>query len=174
MDVATPIEKSFDGKTRPMVYIIRKANEKNVFDITDEIRAVQNQKVDESFQLLGEKITRFERFALNAPMFLKRFILWILDDNAKLRKKYMGTTGVTAIGMKGRFPGWVVPLGGTANTLFVVAGISKKPGVVNNKIENREYLHLTMTCDHDLIDGGPLARFIDRLINLMENGFELD
>jgi len=174
VDVAIPVERSFDGKTRPMAYILRKANEKSVIEITNEIRTVQSEKVDESTQLLGKKLSKFEKFVLNAPTFLKKFLMWLLNDNAKLKKKHFGTTGVTAIGMKGKFPGWVIPLGGVATTLFVVGGITKKPGVVNNKISIREYLHLTVTTDHDLIDGGPLVRFIERLINLMENGFGLN
>jgi pyruvate/2-oxoglutarate dehydrogenase complex dihydrolipoamide acyltransferase (E2) component len=173
VDVAIPVERSFDGKTRPMAYILRKANEKSVIEITNEIRAVQTQQIDESTQVLGEKISKFEKFALNAPIFLKKFIIWLLNDNAKLKKKHFGTTGVTAIGMKGYFPGWVIPLGGMATTLFVVGGITKKPGVVNNKIKIREYLHFTFTADHELIDGGPLVRFTERLVNLMENGFGL-
>ncbi|MCJ7572514.1 MAG: hypothetical protein MUO82_11690, partial [Candidatus Thermoplasmatota archaeon] len=51
-------------------------------------------------------------FALNAPIFIQRLLLWISRKNAILKKKYMGTTGVTAIGMKGYFPGWLIPLGG--------------------------------------------------------------
>ena len=86
----------------------------------------------------------------------------------------MGTTGVTAIGMIGNFPGGVIPLGGTATTLFVVGGIKKKPGVIKNKIKIREYLNLSISIDHDIVDGGPIARFVDTLTNLMENGFSLD
>ena len=85
----------------------------------------------------------------------------------------MGTIGVTAIGMKGRFPGWVIPLGGTTTMLFVIGGITKKPGVIDDTISIREYLHVTIAVDHDLIDGGPLARFIDRFARLCETGFAL-
>ena len=86
----------------------------------------------------------------------------------------MGTFGVTAIGMKGRYPGWAIPLGGVTSSIIVVGGINKKPGVVNDKIEIREYLNLTITVDHDIIDGGPLVRFVDRLNELIEEGFGLD
>ena len=173
VDVAIPVERSFGGETRPMAYILRKANEKSVIEITNEIRAVQTQKIDESTQVLGEKVSKFEKFALNAPIFLKKFIIWLLNDNGKLKKKYFGTTAVTAVGMKGNFPGWAILLGGVATTMFVVGGITKKPGVVNNKIKIREYLHFTFAADHDLIDGGPFVRFTERFVNLMESGFGL-
>ncbi|KAA0001740.1 MAG: 2-oxo acid dehydrogenase subunit E2 [Thermoplasmata archaeon] len=41
VDVALPVERMIDGTPQPMVHIIRKANEKSVDEITEEIRAVQ-------------------------------------------------------------------------------------------------------------------------------------
>ena len=174
VDITVPIEKIVKDEARPRVYILRKANEKSVKDISNEIRIVQKEDASEDTELLGHKITRLEKFALNAPVFIKRFLLWITRKNAILKKKYMGTTGITVIGMKGYFPGWIIPLGGTASSLFVVGGITKKPGVVENKISIREYLHLTIATDHDIIDGGPLVRFVERLNDLMEKGYGLD
>lgn len=174
IDIAVPIEKIVKDEARPRVYIIRKANEKSLKDISDEIRKVQKEKASEDAEILGHKTSRLENFALKAPVFAQRFLLWIARKNAILKKKYMGTAAVTAIGMKGYFPGWVIPLGGTASTLFVVGGITKKPGIIDNKISIREYIHLTITADHDIIDGGPLARFVERLNSLMEKSYGLD
>ena len=174
IDIAVPIEKIINDEARPRVCLIRKANEKSIKEISNEIRIVQKEDVSEDTELIGHKTTRLEKFALNAPIFIKRFLLWITRKNAILKKKYMGTTGVTAIGMKGYFPGWLITLGGVASTLFAVGGITKKPGVVDNKIVIREYLHLTMATDHDIVDGGPLVRFVDRLNSLMEKGYGLD
>lgn len=174
IDIAVPIEKIVKDEARPRVYLIRKANEKTINDISNEIRIVQKENATEKTQILGQKMSRFENFALNAPVFLQKFLLWITRKNAFLKKKYMGSTAVTAIGMKGYFPGWVIPLGGTASTLFVVGGITKKPGVIDDKISIREYIHLTITTDHDIVDGGPLVRFVERLNGIMEKGYGLD
>jgi pyruvate/2-oxoglutarate dehydrogenase complex dihydrolipoamide acyltransferase (E2) component len=174
VDIAMPIEKKYKNGRRPAAYILRKANEKTILEITEEIRKAQKQNVDEGTQVLGRDLSKFEKTVLSAPLFIKKFFLWISYKNAILKKKHMGTTGVTAIGMKGKFPGWVVPLGGTATSLFVVGGITKKPGVVKDKIMPREFLHITLTADHDLVDGGPLARFIEKLCNLLENGHFLE
>jgi len=38
----------------------------------------------------------------------------------------------------------------------------------------REYLSLTMSVDHDLVDGAPAARFTQRLKELIESGYGLD
>ncbi len=38
-------------------------------------------------------------------------------------------------------------------------------------IERREYLSLTVSVDHDVVDGAPAARFIQRLNELIECGY---
>ena len=173
VDIPIPVERVVDGEARPMAYIIRKANEKSVVDITREIRSVQSEDVGGATQVLGKELTGFERFVLAAPSFLQNFILWLFKRNGILKKKYMGTVGVTAIGMKGEFNGWAIPLGGIISTLIAVGGISKKPGVVKGKVEVREYLHVTVAVDHDVVDGGPLARFVESFSKLVEDGYGL-
>jgi len=173
IDVAVPVERTVNYESVPMAYILRRANEKNVKQITEEMRKVQRESVDGSTQLLGGELTRLERFAFNAPFFIKKLLIWVVRRNGILKKKHMGTVGVTSVGMKGRFPGWIVPLGGTTTLLFVLGGITKKPGVVDDKILIREYLDITISVDHDIIDGAPLARFVDRLVELVEIGFGL-
>ncbi len=171
VDVPIPVEREIHGEPIPMAYIIRQANEKSVEEISKEIRKVQTETVDPNSQILGQQLNRTERLALHSPLILQKIIIWLVRRNAFFRKKYMGTIGVTAIGMKGRFPGWVVPLGGTISALIVLAGVKKKPGVIDDKIVIRDYLHLTLTTNHDLIDGGPLVRFTDRLVSLIESGY---
>jgi len=57
----------------------------------------------------------------------------------------------------------------------VVGGIGRKPGVTaDGHIEVREYLGLTVSADHDVVDGAPLARFVQRLVELIESGYGLD
>jgi pyruvate/2-oxoglutarate dehydrogenase complex dihydrolipoamide acyltransferase (E2) component len=52
---------------------------------------------------------------------------------------------------------------------MTVGGIGKKPGVVDGHIAIREYLSLTISFDHDIIDGAPAARFTQRLRELIES-----
>jgi len=172
-DIPVPVERTIEGETVPMAYIIRKANTKSVDEITQEIRSIQNQQLTGNNQVLGEDFTPLERFILAAPLFIKKLMLIVSRRNAFLKKKHMGIIGVTSIGMKGRFPGWAIPLGGTTTMLFVIGGITKKPGVINDAIQIREFLHVTITADHDLIDGGPLLRFIDQFISTCEQGYIL-
>lgn len=173
VDVSIPVERDVDGTSLLMAYLIRQANKKNVVEITQEIRSAQHQSVDPSLQVLGHELTRGERWVLHAPLFIKKFGLLLMRRRGFLKKKHLGTVGVTAIGMKGRFPGWVIPMGGPIATLLTIGGITKKPGVIDETIQIREYLHLTIAVDHDIVDGAPFTRFVDQLVELMESGYGL-
>ncbi|MBN1280577.1 MAG: 2-oxo acid dehydrogenase subunit E2 [Candidatus Thermoplasmatota archaeon] len=173
VDIPIPVEREVDGDIRPLAYIVRQANKKTVEEITREIRQAQSQAVDADTEVLGESLTRGERFVIHAPLWIKKLGLRVLRRRGLLKKKHLGTIGVTSIGMKGRFPGWVLGMGGPIATLVAVGGITKKPGVVHDEIHVREYLHVSITTDHSIVDGGPLARFVARLTELLETGFGL-
>jgi pyruvate/2-oxoglutarate dehydrogenase complex dihydrolipoamide acyltransferase (E2) component len=40
-------------------------------------------------------------------------------------------------------------------------------------VEPREFLGMTLMFDHDVIDGAPMAMFLQRLRELIESGFGL-
>jgi pyruvate/2-oxoglutarate dehydrogenase complex dihydrolipoamide acyltransferase (E2) component len=80
---------------------------------------------------------------------------------------------VTAVGMFGRGGGWGIPVSNFTLTV-TVGGIVKKPGVFDGEIAIREYLDLTLSIDHDIVDGAPAARFVQRFRELLESGEELD
>jgi hypothetical protein len=84
-----------------------------------------------------------------------------------------GTVAVTAVGMFDQHSGWA--LTPPAHSLMlVVGGIARKPAVVEDRIEPREILNLTVAFDHDVVDGAPAARFVRRLVELIESGYGLD
>ena len=56
---------------------------------------------------------------------------------------------------------------------ITVGGIAQKPGVVDGRVEIREYLSMTISFDHDTVDGAPAARFTQRLKELIEGGYGL-
>jgi pyruvate/2-oxoglutarate dehydrogenase complex dihydrolipoamide acyltransferase (E2) component len=55
----------------------------------------------------------------------------------------------------------------------VVGGISQKPVLVEGTLENREFLCLTVSFDHEIVDGAPAARFTNRFVERIESGFGL-
>jgi pyruvate/2-oxoglutarate dehydrogenase complex dihydrolipoamide acyltransferase (E2) component len=57
---------------------------------------------------------------------------------------------------------------------LTVGGISEKPRLVDGTVSNREVLDLTVTFDHDVVDGAAAARFVQRLRELVEAAHGLD
>jgi pyruvate/2-oxoglutarate dehydrogenase complex dihydrolipoamide acyltransferase (E2) component len=85
----------------------------------------------------------------------------------------VGTVALTAVGRFGRGGGWGIPIAVTP--LFVTLGvIAEKPCVSGGHLEAHENLSLTLTFDHDTVDGAPAARFAASLQALLESGYGLD
>ena len=83
-----------------------------------------------------------------------------------------GVVGVTAIGMFGAGSIWLVPLT-NATVTVAIGSISKKPVLVDGNLQEHEFLCLTISFDHDIVDGAPAARFTRRFAELLSGGMEL-
>lgn len=174
VDVGIMVEREVDGAKVPVGYVIRAANEKNLDQIEREIRAAQQGRLD---AIAGNSLPRRLRWLLTPglavwlalPAALRRAIwTWALR-NPYRRTRLMGTVGLSSVGMFGRGTGWgIAPMNHTLT--LVVGGLARKPGVVGGVIAEREYLCLTLTLDHDVVDGAPAARFVRHLTHLIESG----
>jgi pyruvate/2-oxoglutarate dehydrogenase complex dihydrolipoamide acyltransferase (E2) component len=166
VDVYTLIERDVAGQELPMPSRIKAANRKTVREIHQEIRAAQVEDV--------EKVVKWLQF-LPALLFRPFFWVfsWIGRRYPQVWKKAVGTVGITAVGMFGNGAAWGIPPA-LPTLMLTVGGIGEKPGVVDGQIALREYLSLTISFDHDIIDGAPAARFTERLKDLIESGYGLD
>ena len=166
VDVYTPIEHDMAGQKQPMPYIVRAANRKTVREIHHEIRAAQVQDVTKDLMRLQ-----------SLPTVLFKPYLWIFTwigrTHPRMWKKNVGTVGITAVGMFGNGAGWGIPPAPPTTLMMTVGGIGQKPGVVDGQIAVRDYLSLTISFDHEIIDGAPAARFTQRLKELIESGHGL-
>ncbi len=167
VDVYTPIERDVAGHPEIIPYIIRAANHKTMREIHHEIRAAQVQDMARAWDEIG--VLRWP-WLLLSPVF--RVMLWMGKRSPQAWKKYRGTVGITAVGMFGKGAGWGIPL--PSHALWVtVGGIGEKSEVVDGHVTTREYLSLTVSFDHETIDGAPAARFTGRLKDLIESGYGL-
>lgn len=172
VDITTPVERDIDGVKSVMPLVIRKANEKSVEEISNEIRAAQKEEVSGATVLGKHKIKKLVKFYLSFPRFLRKFLIKRRLKNPIKAKQLMGTISVTSVGMFGNLYGWPIPT--TSHPLALgIGSITKKPGVINDKIEIREYLTMTILFNHDVIDGAPATRFVSRLGDLLESGYGL-
>jgi len=173
VDISITVEKSVNGTKAPMPVVIRKTNEKSVLQIHEEIRAGQKEDID-SASVLGENsLKRSMKIYASLPRFLRKFSIRRILKNPLKVKELMGTIIVTSVGMFGKVHGWPIPT--TAHPLaFAIGGITKKPGIVKDEIEIREYLAMTILFNHDVVDGAPAARFVSQMVELIETGFGLN
>ena len=169
VDVATTIERDMAGQKQPIIYIVKAANTKTFREIHTEIRAAQKEAIEQAWVSFKEfRFVPFLVFRLIWPIFW-----WRLRRNPRMQKKHGGTVGLTAVGMFGKGAGWGIPV--ECRTLGItLGGIAEKPGVVGGQVAIREYLCMTLSFNHAIIDGAPAARFTARLKELIESGYGLD
>ncbi len=174
VDVDMLVERKIGRGRAPMVHVIRGANRKSFPEIHREIRAVQEEPVPP-----GQGMAPWLRLlgTLPGPLvsLLVGFIGSMKRRNPARAVAQAGTVGVTAVGMfaRGRAAGWgLAPAGHPID--LIVGGIAEKPAVVAGKVVPREILHLTLAFDHDVMDGAPAARFVNRLVELIECGDGLE
>ncbi|MCB0172403.1 MAG: 2-oxo acid dehydrogenase subunit E2 [Anaerolineae bacterium] len=182
VDISIVVERSVGhsghaSETLPMPYIVRRANEKTVNAINDEIRAAQAESLGAGEVQLGARRKAYLTKAFTImPRFMRNLLVWRrLTNDPLFAKKAMGTVVVTSVGSPGRYSGygWAIPIG-IHPLVFALGSIAKKPGVVGETVAIREYLSMTVLFDHDVTDGAPVFRFIQRLNELLENGYGLD
>ena len=162
VDVNMLFEVEVDGKKTIRPHILRGVNKKGIHELHGEVRAFQMEHK-------SSQESRFIEAFVRLPGFVRRLFLWALFKNPRLLKEYYGTVLVSSIGMFGTGSGWGIPA--PNHTLqLTLGGISEKPGVVDRRIAIREYLSVTISFDHDIIDGAPAARLAQHLKELIESG----
>ncbi|WP_280770326.1 2-oxo acid dehydrogenase subunit E2 [Salipaludibacillus daqingensis] len=174
VDISIMIEREIEGEKVPLPYVIRKTNEKGMEEIHDEIKGAQTQSIDDEGDfVLGERKNEFLMKAYySMPGFIRGIVWKKIIGSPFLTKQNMGTVMITSVGMMGKINGWVMPV--SIHPLsFAVGSIIKKPGVKDGRIEIREYLFVTVSVDHNVIDGAPAVRALSKLTKLVEKGFGL-
>jgi pyruvate/2-oxoglutarate dehydrogenase complex dihydrolipoamide acyltransferase (E2) component len=163
VDVNVSVEVRLEGRSFPMNHVVRAAHARSVRDIGDELRRVKRDPE----QSPTTRMAAGARVFLSLPGVIRRSAFRAVYRLPARQKALVGTVGVTAVGMVGHGGGW-----GTAFQVhpveIVVGGISVTPGVTDAGIAPREHLHLTLSFDHDVVDGAPAARFASRLRDLIE------
>jgi hypothetical protein len=119
---------------------------------------------------------RMMRVFAALPFFVRKALYWdrLLNDPFRM-KRQMGTVAVTAVGMFAEIrsgSGWGIPIEFHPLTVAIGA-IARKPAFVGERVASREFLGMTLMFDHDVIDGAPMAMFLQRFRELVESGYGL-
>jgi len=171
VDIAIPIERVVHGKGVPLPLLIRQTNLRTAQDIHREIQeALKKQLSDERDFILSKH--SFSKASLRAyysfPQALRLFIWRRLFANPFRARHYSGTVMVTTVNVIGGSSGWILPSRTMHNLALSLGSISKKPWVVGGEVTVREILNLTVTFNHDVIDGVPARKFVQGLIEAIE------
>ena len=160
VDVNTLFEVEVEGKKTILPHILRGVNRKTLRTLHDEIRAFQQGHA-------ASQEARFIDWFVRLPGFVRRGFLWFLFKRPDLIKELYGTVLMSSVGMFGEGGGWGIPA--PNHTLQVtLGGIARRPAFFEGRIEAREFLSVTISFDHDIVDGAPAARFTQRLKELVE------
>ncbi len=166
VDVSTIVEPSPGAVGVP--HLVRGAQARSVSDISEEIRSVQVSAHPwgkmERFVALGARMPRFARLAY----------MRIYKLNPAAFKSIAGTTSVSSIGMFGKRAGWGIGFLAYHTVGLLVGGIAETPIAHQGAIALRECLYVTLSFDHDIIDGAPAARFARTFSDLVESASVLD
>jgi pyruvate/2-oxoglutarate dehydrogenase complex dihydrolipoamide acyltransferase (E2) component len=172
VDIGMMIEGRVGEKRALMGYVIRKANHKTYWEIHQEIRSVQSAPVPPN-----RGMPAWYRSAMLLPWPLSKLFQVLLksaiDRDPALAVSMAGTVSISSVGMfGGGHSGWgISPT--PQPVALLVGGMAWKPTIIEQRIEPREILNLTVMFDHDIVDGAPATRFARRLVELIESGYGL-
>ena len=162
INIGVLVEREFGGESAPEPLTLTHMQDLNYLDIHTKIRENQAKRFDQIGEQSGMKYIRY------IPSFLLKYMIRLGSRSIKMAKRF-GKVAVTSVGMFGGAASWFIPIS-SATVLVTVGGIKKNMGM--GKVA--ELLHLTVSFNHDIIDGAPAARFTKRLIEIIESGQEIN
>ncbi len=171
VDVSIAVEVDTPDGPSPVQLAIRRAQGKSPEAIYAEIEAARRSRTEAGS--VGRESQRFEsamRWLLWLPRFMRVGLLRVVTRRPLLVKQWSGTTFVTSVGKFASLPGFVIPFAaGPMAVSFALGGVVDVATLEAGTVENRAMLAVTVIVNHDLVDGGPAARFVVTLQQLVES-----
>lgn len=169
VDVAAVFEQQLEGESLAVPAVIRAAQKLDFFQLTAELEELRHRQASESNMVLGKPVTSFfTRLFLYMPGFLQRFLFNLLLADPVRAHRTMGSVMVTNLTPFATLNAWGIPL--TMHPLtFLLGSVVEKAVVRNGEITSRQIMNVTITVDHDVIDGAQISRFIRRLARRVES-----
>lgn len=153
------LERRIAGQAAVGYLPIRSADTKSLIAVHEEIRAGQAAR---------DQTIAGQQWLERVPLFLASGLMRWMTQSPRWAQR-LGVIGVNNLGMGSHVAGWGLSPG--AGTLGVtIGGIGRRLGVVDGQTVEQEIAHLTLTFDHDVVDGAPAGRFTARLLELIASG----
>jgi pyruvate/2-oxoglutarate dehydrogenase complex dihydrolipoamide acyltransferase (E2) component len=164
VDVQTLVEVPTERGLFGLVHVVRDADIRGAADISAELRGV---KADPASTETGRALQRLAPVAGRVPGVFPA--MYAVMRRSVRAHQLAGTVQVTAVGMFADGGGFALAPPTLASVLVIVGGLSRRPRVVGEEIAVRDVLDLTVTVDHNVVDGAPATRFGADLRHRMEN-----
>lgn len=172
VNISFIIEKEVNGEKVPIPVVIEKANTLEIETITKLLNDAKQEILSDNQIVIQKRTTRSEKLYYHLPGFMRRAIWKYMLKRPKLLFAKMGNVAISSLGMYGKINGWFIPIS-IHPLCFGIGSVIKKPVVINDKIEIRDVMNMTVLVDHDVIDGASVARFIRALNRNIEAGMFL-
>jgi pyruvate/2-oxoglutarate dehydrogenase complex dihydrolipoamide acyltransferase (E2) component len=167
VDVSVQVDHVLtDGSHAVRSRVLRAANRRTVAELSAQVHDARSGGADDGRRL------RATLALARLPGPVRRAVMRGVVARPFLSKRLAGTVMVTSVGMFGSGLGWGIPVS-PAPLSVTVGGIGPRPGLVDGRLVERDHLSLTVSVDHDLVDGALAARFTERLRELVEGAFGL-
>ncbi len=154
VDVQTLVEVPTAQGPFGLVHVVRDADVRGVAEITAELRSV---KTDPAGTQTGRWVSTLAPAAGRVPGLYP--IMYAVLARSRRAHVATGTVQVTAVGMFAGGGGFAIAPPTLASLLVVVGGATRRALVVDDRVEVRDVLDITISADHNVIDGAPATRF---------------
>jgi pyruvate/2-oxoglutarate dehydrogenase complex dihydrolipoamide acyltransferase (E2) component len=168
VDLSVMVERDVDGHMMPVTLIVRAANQKGIDQISQEIREAKTSSIGSTGPM-----SALDKQFFSLPRLLRKIVWFEMRRDPYLFKQLVGTVGVTSMGMYASGPAVVIPITPMTLTLSIGA-IHKRLVLENGIVVERDFIQMNLAADHDIIDGAPLMRFLDRFKRKLLSGAALE
>jgi pyruvate/2-oxoglutarate dehydrogenase complex dihydrolipoamide acyltransferase (E2) component len=163
VDVATLVEVRSARGSFPLAHLVGDADSRSPAEISIEILGVKSAPTSGDF---GNRFRSTAPWVSRIPGAVGLF--YRLAARSPRLRRLTGTVSVTSVGMFGGGGGFGIGMPTLQTLTVLVGGISERPWVVEGEVVPRKILDLTITVDHDVVDGAPAARFVADLRAMIE------
>lgn len=166
VDASTIVEVDVEGRRFALAHVVRNIHLRGVAEISGELQTIQTA----GLASLSPGLRGRTRLLLSVPGPLRRAAYRAVFAFPELVKRHIGTLLVSSVGMFGR-GGWGFSAPGVHNLSIVIGGLVLRPPIpgTSNEAGPREVLCLTVSANHEVVDGAPVARFVRHATDLMES-----
>lgn len=165
VDIAFMVERTYEGEPLPMFFIVRNTEKKTAHEINEELRFAR----DAPLGAIGP-LSAAELQVAYLPQFLRRFCWLLLRRNPYWFKAAVGTVGLSSFGMHTSGAAVGVPITPMSLTLCVGTIEKKLVRREDQQIAEHEFIQMCLSMDHDVIDGAPSMRLIERMKASLQSG----